>query len=65
MQIPENYKPEINKLYDEIEALQSQSKKAFDERNVERFQQIDEKIKLNEARLEKIRKEYTREVCFV
>lgn len=62
MQIPEKYKPEINKLYDEIETLQSESKKAFDNRNVEKFEQIDNEIKAKEARLEEIRKEYTKEV---
>ena len=62
MLIPKQYKPEISKIYDEIEGLQSESKKTFDARNVEKFQQIDTEIKTKEARLEEIRKEYTKEV---
>ena len=62
MEIPEKYKPEIKKLYDEIDALQSASTKAFNDRNVGAFEQLDKQIKEKEARLEEIRKEYTREV---
>ncbi len=62
MQIPDKYKPEISKLYDDIEKLQSESSKAFNKGDAVSFREFDDKIKGKEARLEKIRKTYTREV---
>ena len=62
MEIPEKYKPEISKLYDEIEKLQSQCKVAFDKKDVDTFIKLDAEIEAKRVRLEEITKEYTREV---
>lgn len=61
MEIPEKYKPEINKLYDEIERLQSESKKAFDNKDVTNFIKLDDEIIKLDDEIKELRKIYTRE----